>query len=319
MRLQPVLLSFLLSASAAFSADSALLNLVMPEARMVAGIDIERARDSFFGRKVMEEMNDKNGDFGRIAALTGFDPRRDLKEVIFATTDVNSRVRQSPALIVVRGVFDTARIGSALKTNGIIPSETIGGIDFFTKTDGKDDSALAFLDGSIAVAGNRDAVRQALRRRISAGAPLTASTYDKVQLMSRENDIWMVTSVPVSELSNVIPGDRAPQAGMMGGEAFKGIEQMAMGVRFGAETMDLTAETVSRSQKDASGIADIVRFLSTMVQMNRDKPDVKALATALDAMSLTTSDRTTRLTISLPVAEMQKMIDTRKQGAPKRI
>ncbi len=317
MRLQPVLLSIILSAAAAFGADSALLNLVMPEARMVAGIDVERARDSFLGRKLMEQLDNgkEAGDFAKFVAMTGFDPRRDLKEILIATPDANTK--NPPALILVRGTFDMSRINGFLKVAGIAPAETISGIDFYTKPDTKDDMGFAVLDGSLAIAGNKAVVRSALQRRSGSGSALTATTYSKVQSLSRSNDIWMVTSIPVAELSGALPGGGAgPAGGMMGGDAFKGIEQAAMGLRFGADVMELTAETVSRTEKDATSIADVVRFLSTMVQMNRDKPEVKAFATALDAMKLTTDAKTTRLTISLPVAEMEKMMKSSAKSAP---
>jgi hypothetical protein len=92
-----------------------------------------------------------------------------------------------------------------------------------------------------------------------------------------------------------------------------------MGLRFGPEFMELTAETVSKTEKDATGIADVVRFLSTMVQMNREKPEVKAFAAALDGMKLTTEAKTTKLFISLPVAEMEQMMMKEKRPASKRI
>jgi len=317
MRWQSVFLSLLLSASALFSADSALLNLVMPEARMVAGIDIERARNSFLGRKMIEQMDTKDGDFAKFVTMTGFDPRRDLREVIFAAPDANTK--NAPALILVRGVFDMGKINGFLKGTGVASTETLAGTDFYTKAGAKEDMGFAFLDSSLAIAGTRDSVRSALQRRAASRSTLEAATYAKVQNMSRNNDIWMVTSIPVSELSNAIPGGAPGPSGMMGGDAFKGIEQAAMGVRFGGETMDLTAETVSKTEKDATSIADVVRFLSTMVQMNRDKPEVKALATALDAMKLTTDARTTRLTISLPVADIEKMINQSGKPAPKKI
>lgn len=314
MRLQSVVLSLLLSASAAFSADSALLNLVMPEARMVAGIDVERARNSYLGKKLLEQMDTKDSDFGKFVAMTGFDPRRDLREVIMATPDANTK--NSP-LILVRGVFDQSRINGFLKVAGVATSENLGGIDFYTKANSKEDMGFALIDSSLALAGSKDMVRAALKRRAGAGSAMTAGTYAKVQSLSRANDIWMVTSIPVAELSNAVPGGApGPAAGMMGGDAFKGIEQAAMGVRFGGETMDLTAETISKTEKDATGIADIVRFLSTMVQMNRDKPEVKAFATALDAMKLTTDARTTTLMISLPIAEMDKMFNNTTKKAP---
>lgn len=314
MRLQPLFLPVILSVSAAFAADPALLNLVGPEARMVAGIDVERARDSFLGRKVMEQLNAKDGEFSKFVTMTGFDPRRDVREVVIATPDANTK--NSPALILIRGIFDTGRIHGFLKTAGIAPVENLGGVDFYTKADVKGDMGFAIVDGSLALAGNKETVRAALQRRAASSPAMTSSTYSKAQSLSQANDIWMVTSIPVAELSNAVPGNKEGPQGMMGGDAFKGIEQAAMGIHFGAEQMEVTAETVSRTEKDATSIADVVRFLSTMVQMNREKPEVKALAAALDGMKLTTDARTTTLTISLPVAEIEKMINERRKPAP---
>ena len=71
---------------------------------MVAGIDVERARDSFLGRKLLEQMDTKDAEFAKFVAMTGFDPRRDLREIIIATPDANTK--NPPALILVRGIFD---------------------------------------------------------------------------------------------------------------------------------------------------------------------------------------------------------------------
>lgn len=301
----PRFLALVLSATAIFAADPALLNLVMPEARVVAGIDVEKARDSFLGQKLLAEMSKKEGELAKFTQMTGFDPRRDLKEIVIASSDANTK--NPPALVVVRGTFDTGKIRAFLTTTGLAAAENIGGVDYFQKA-GAEEMGMAFLSDSVAIAGSPAIVRSALSRRSATASALAADTTAKVQSFSQGNDIWMVTSIPVADLSNAIPGTSkgGGPAGMMQGDAFKGIEQMAFGLRFGATTMDLTAETVSRSQKDATGLADVVRFLSTMVQMNREKPEVKGLATALDAMSLTTNDRTTRLTISLPVTEIEK-------------
>lgn len=322
MQLRSMILSVVLSASAAFSADSALLSLVMPEARVVAGIDVERAKESFLGKKMLEAMDSKDSDFAKFVAMTGFDPRRDLREVVIAATDANTK--NPPALIVVRGVFDTSRINGFLKVSGAATSEMLSGIEYFTKKDSKDDMGFAFLDGTVAVAGPRASVRAALQRRSGSGAGLNGSTYAKVQDLSKSNDMWFVTSIPVAELQNALPGansggKKQGPAGMMGGDAFKGIEQAAMGVRFGSESMDLTAETVSLTEKDATGLADVVRFLSTMVQMNRENPDVKGLAAALDTMKISTDARTTRVTLSLPMAEIEKMIKQGPRPAAKKI
>ena len=78
---------------------------------MVAGMDVERARNSYLGKKMLEQMESKDSDFAKFVAMTGFDPRRDLREVILASPDANSK--NSP-LILVRGVFDQSRINGFL-------------------------------------------------------------------------------------------------------------------------------------------------------------------------------------------------------------
>ena len=65
MQVRSLILAVVLSAPAAFSVDAALLNLVMPEARLVAGIDVERAKDSFLGKKMLESMDSKDSDFAK--------------------------------------------------------------------------------------------------------------------------------------------------------------------------------------------------------------------------------------------------------------
>ena len=314
MRLQPALLTLIFSASALFSADAALLNLVMPEARMVAGIDVERSRDSFLGRKLLEQLDAKDTELAKFVALTGFDPRRDLREILIAAPNASSK--DAPMLFIVRGVFDTGRLNGALRVAGIAPVESIGGVELFTKKEDKDHMSLAFVDGTLAIAGNIDMVRAALKRRSGSASALNAATYAKVQSISRTNDLWFVSSIPVAELSGALPSNNSVPPGMMGGEAFAGIEQSARGIRLGADVMELTAETVSKTEKDATGLADVARFLATLVQMNRSNPDVKALATALDSMKVSTDARTTRLSISLPTAELEKMLKATVKPAP---
>jgi hypothetical protein len=138
---------------------------------------------------------------------------------------------------------------------------------------------------------------------------LPAATYAKAQDMSRENDVWMVTSLPVAQLAEKMP-DSAPGQlnGMMKGDMFRSVEQASMGVKFAATMLHLTMEAAVRSDKDATAMADVARFLAGMVQLNRDKPEVAGLAAAFDSMQLTTKARNVRLTMSMPQAEIEKLV-----------
>jgi hypothetical protein len=54
-----------------------------------------------------------------------------------------------------------------------------------------------------------------------------------------------------------------------------------------------------------------------MVQLNRDKPEVAGLAAALDSMQLTTKARNVRLTMSMPQAEIEKLVKTARTAPVK--
>src|SRR5258708_2724213 len=129
MRLTQILLAASISAVSAFSADQALLNMVMPDARVIAGIDIERARSTSLGKKMIASMNFNEGDMAKFSTATGFDPRRDLREVIFASTDVNGS--KNNGLMVVRGVFDLTKINSFLRLTRVTAGAKNGSIEPF--------------------------------------------------------------------------------------------------------------------------------------------------------------------------------------------
>jgi hypothetical protein len=291
--------------SSALGADAGLLNLVMPEAKVIAGMDVARAKSSPFGQLFMKNMNLRDEDLVRFLALTGFDPARDVTEVVIASVDTNTSAGAN-SILLVRGNFDGARLRAALVRNGLSVLQVVTGVEMLAKKGEK--GAVAFVDASLAVAGDAAAVKAALERR-AGGMGLPAATYAKAQDMSRENDVWMVTSLPVAQLAEKMP-DSAPGQlnGMMKGDMFRSVEQASMGVKFAATMLHLTMEAAVRSDKDATAMADVARFLAGMVQLNRDKPEVAGLAAAFDSMQLTTKARNVRLTMSMPQAEIEKLV-----------
>ena len=68
-----------------FAADPGLLSLAMPNARVMAGINVEQARLSPFGQYLMSEFAGREVGLETLVGATGFDPRRDLREVLLAS------------------------------------------------------------------------------------------------------------------------------------------------------------------------------------------------------------------------------------------
>src|SRR5579863_10017825 len=87
----------------AYAADPALLNLVMPDAKIFAGVNVERILASPIGKEIDSKIQNEAPQLQQIFTATGFDLRRDLKEILIAGT---YRAQNAPRLILVRRSFD---------------------------------------------------------------------------------------------------------------------------------------------------------------------------------------------------------------------
>ena len=100
-----------------FGADPALLKLLPPSATVIAGIDVDRAKDSPFGQYVLTQWRSDDKGFSEFISLTGFDPRRDLREVMFASLP---QAAQHNGAFVAKGTFEPApQRGVALLESGM--------------------------------------------------------------------------------------------------------------------------------------------------------------------------------------------------------
>jgi hypothetical protein len=301
-------LLFALAACSAFAADSGLLSLVSPDAKVVAGIHVDRSTASQFGQFMLKQMQREDADFNKFVLATGFDPRRDLTEVIVSSSDVPHK---GHGLVVARGTFDIARLTAQARLSG-------GSITNYKDVQviaGKSDGWIAFLDSHTAAAGDPDLVRTAIDRR-GAGVGIDAKLAAKVNEVSGKYDAWMVSIAPMSQFSGRLPDQR--MNGVINGDMVQGIEQASGGVVFGAN-VQIAGEAVTRSEKDATALADVVRFLAGMVQMNREKPEVAKLAAVLDTMSLKATANTLTFSLSVPESDLEQMLKPARNGTLRRV
>src|SRR3954465_15047244 len=77
------LLSGLLPANAA---DPQLLNLVMPDAKVLAGVNVDQAKTSPFGQYVLNQIQLHDTPLTELTTATGFDPTRDVHELLVGTS-----------------------------------------------------------------------------------------------------------------------------------------------------------------------------------------------------------------------------------------
>jgi hypothetical protein len=295
-----------------WAADPALLKLVMPDAKVIAGIQVDQTRNSLFGQYVLSHMQVDDAGFKTFLTETGFDPRRDVSEILIASS-WESTGAGSRWLVMARGSFDLGKIARAAQGNGI-STTNFQGVDILVHSGGaaqpQVENAIAFFDGTSAVMGDLPSVKAAIGRQKS-GAPPSSQLLAKVNELSSKNDFWFVTLVPVSEFANAMPDPNL--GGAMKGNLLAAINEASGGVRFG-NTVTISAEAVTRSDKDAQALVDVVKFVAGMVQLNRqNNPAAGQVATLLDTLDTKTAGNVTTISLSIPELQLEQMLDMMRQ------
>lgn len=308
MKVAPVLVAFFLLAAVLPAADAQLVGLLMPDARVVAGINVEQAWNSPFGRFLLSRVETGGHDFQPFIDATGFDPRHDLREVLMAT-------RGEPGhsgLVLARGNFDSARIFAAARAQGGV-TEMYNGVELLTGKDESQTHALAFLAGSVALAGDMASVRAAIDRRSQASS-LDPWLAEKIEQLSAAEDAWTASLAPVAGL------EKQPNLnGLMNSDLLKSIQQASGGVKLGA-IIQLSGEAVARSDKDATALVDVVKFLAGMVQLNAPADHTAEFLSLLQSLVVTADGNTVKVGLAIPEAQLEKMLrsaEPRKTHSPR--
>jgi hypothetical protein len=304
-------LVLILQATAFAAADPGLLRLIMPDAKVIAGLQVQQTKNSAFGQYVLSHMQVEDAGFKKFIAQTGFDPRRDVTEIVMAS-NWEQATPESRWLVAAHGSFNLPQIVGAAKANGGIVTDFQGASILTYAEPGKPDveSGIAFFDGSNAVMGDLDSVKAAIQRKQS-NAAASGDLFAKVQEVSAKNDFWFVTVVPISEFAGAMPNPNL--SGAMKGDLLAAIHQASGGIRFG-DTVTISGEAVTRSPKDAQALSDVFRFLASLIQLNSENNKVAGqVSTLLDNMDLKTSANVMTMSLAIPEQQLEQLLSTMQQ------
>jgi len=294
---------------AGYAADASLLSLVMPDAKVIAGLHVDQAKNSPFGMYVLAHMQLDDPDFLKFIAATGFDPRRDVTEIVIAANGLT--YDPSRWLVLGKGTFQPAKIAETAEANGgsVVKYR---GFSILTGTSNEKNisSAIVFLDSSTAVLGDLDGVQGAIDRR-KAGAGGGSVLSRKVRQVGANNDFWFSTLVPLSEFAAAMPDPNLSNA--MKGNLLGAVEQASGGIKFG-QTVQLSAEAITRSPKDAAALVDVVKFVAGLIQTNRQGDKTAAqVSTLLDGLQTSAQGNTMTMTLAIPEATLEQMLSMMRQ------
>jgi hypothetical protein len=294
----------------ASAADSQLLSMVMPDAKVVAGVNVDSAKASPFGLYVLTQMQSNNTDLQQLIALTGFDPTRDVHELL-AATDATPGGKTPTGLVLARGNFDPATITTLAIGKGAA-TEVYNSVTIIENP--QKVAGIAFLNSTLVIAGDVANIKAAIDRP-GTGQSLPSSVMSQISQWSGTTDAWIITTVPLSTL--------APAAGAGGGAAgnpmgnpmagvMQQIQQMSGGVKFGNSVVG-TAAIQADNATDATQLAQTMQFLVNLLQMQSQK-DAKITALA-QGFTVNAQGTTVNVTVTLPEAQFQQLFQMEKKAA----
>jgi hypothetical protein len=304
----PRLLTALIFAGSAMAAvDPVLLNLVMPDAKVLTGIQVDQTVASPFGQYLLAQMQSNDAGFLQFVATTGFDPTRDLTQILAATGDTTAN--PSDAVILGRGNFLVTQITAAVTAQGgtVTP---YGGFSILTAPQSKNSNgAIVFFNPTTTAIGTLPAVQAAVDRW-NAKATYTGALATSAQTVSGANSAWFTTQTPLSEfLNGKLP---ASAGGIAQNNLFQSVIAASGGINFGPNSVVITADALTTSPQNAQALVDVLKFLVSMVQTNANNQTVTTLA---NAATFTATGSNTYMSLSLTEQQAEQLF--MNSAAPK--
>lgn len=285
------------------AADPQLLNLVMPDAKVLAGVNVQQAKGTQFGQWVLNQMQTQDAQLQQLVTLTGFDPRRDVNELLVASDGTPG---SKTGLALAKGTFNVAMITAAATVAGVV-TEAYGGFTILEDPK-KQMAGMAFLDGTTVVAGDIASVKGAIDR-LKTPQPLPAAVTVKVNQWSASEDAWGITTVPPASLA---PPAKAGAANNPIQTAGQNVQAAAGGVKFGALVV-FSGEAQCDTAQNATTLGDMVKLLINLAQMQTGQ---NANAAALiKSVTVTASGNVVTISASLPEDVFQTMLNAHKTAA----
>jgi hypothetical protein len=292
----------LLSVSA-FAADTQLLNLVMPDAQVMAGMNVTTSKISPFGQYLLMQISADDQGLRDFVSKTGFDPRQDVSEILAAST---GNAAAPAGIVLARGNFNVDSLVSLISAEHKQQVTTYAGARLITGTDAKDTHAIAFIGTSIAVLGDVASVKAALDRAGSVNS-ISPALATKVQALSTTQDAW---SVSLASIASMIPGGIGPKDGpaTQAFQLVRNIQSSSGGVKFGT-IIQVTGQAVADTPQNATALADIVRMVAGLVSMTAAQdPHVASAVQMLQSLKVTTDGAAVNISAGFPEAQVEELI-----------
>jgi hypothetical protein len=285
------------------------------DARYVMGFDVKRLTASPFYARYGAQKGMRPESLAQIEEKTGLDPARDIDTIVIAGAETGRGA--VPGIALVTGRFDLYKLGRSLETEGKVRGYNHDGVTVYAyKEEGPRATAIAFLDDSSLLFGQKERVEAAVSSRTRGEAPLrgNAVLLALVEKVRPGSTFWMVGDQSLlAGMPSSIPAPGAAGGGEGGGATISLPALRTITVTGDLDpqvSLDLTGEAAD--EPAARNLADVVRgFVALMSLQAQQKPELQALASAFN---VATEQNRVLVTARIPYAMIDSLSAKAKAG-----
>jgi hypothetical protein len=281
----------LLLAAHGFAAESGLPDFLPPGTKVMFGVQVQRILNSSLAQGVtpgaaagalpgaLPGGASLGADWQKIVALTGFDPFKDIDEVLIASA---AEGQSPPMLVIALGKFNLERFSANASPYHSVPVLT---------TAKSSTGTVALLDASTAILGDLAEVHAAIDRRGPRGQ-LGPALAARVNDLRARYDIWGFGN----GIANLMPPSPQP-SGMDSIDRF----QFGISITHGLE---LAGEVHARSLKDAQQLKQAAQFLELMMKSQPGGDSAK--------LDIHEDHGTLKLALTISEEELKKAVEAQR-------
>jgi hypothetical protein len=291
------------------------MTMVMPDARIMAGMNATKARTSPFGQFVVLKVSLLGAEVQPLIAASGFDPFQDVTEVLCATAADPSK---PTGIMLVRGNFNPDKIAALVTGRNGIMVQPYNGSTLISLTNPNNSNkamGVAFIGSSLAAAGDLASVKAAVDRNGGAVSidPVLAA---QVSQVSSTEDAWVASSASLASLipASVGTPTTGPAAQVL--PILKSIQSFNGGVNFG-DSIQLSAQATTNSPQNGAALGAVIQLALNLVSMGAtNNAQLAPLTQFLKTMQIAPNGPTVSISASIPEAQAEALVNQLLKSTP---